>query len=76
MYSKAPISETLAAALIMLTPWKKGPDSGELVLRKRNISDGSCDDGFGNFAPGIKRDLRAEQWTNLIQPESVLVWMR
>ena len=42
MTAKAPISETLAAALIMLTPWKKdreGPDPGGSLLRIRHISD-------------------------------------
>lgn len=34
--AKAPISETLAAALIMLTPWR-GTESGGSVLRQRDI---------------------------------------
>ena len=41
---KAPITETLAAALIMLTPWQKDQYSGRSVLRKWNISDRSGDD--------------------------------
>ena len=63
--SKAPISETLAAALIMLTPWKKD----------RILIDPFC--GCGTFpieaamiaadiAPGINREFTAENWTNII----------
>lgn len=63
--SKAPISETLAAALIMLTPWKKD----------RILLDPFC--GCGTFpieaammainmAPGMNRSFTAENWTNLI----------
>ena len=63
--SKAPISETLAAALIMLTPWKKD----------RILVDPFC--GSGTFpieaammaagiAPGMNRSFLAENWTNLM----------
>mgnify|MGYP000382238793 FL=1 len=41
---KAPIAENLAAALIMLTPWEKRPDSRRSVLRKRYVSDRGGDD--------------------------------
>ena len=62
---KAPISETLAAALIMLTPWKKD----------RVLIDPFC--GSGTFAieaammaagiaPGAGRNITAERWTNFI----------
>lgn len=62
---KAPITETLAAALIMLTPWK----------RERILVDPFC--GSGTFpieaammaakiAPGMNRSFTAEEWTNLI----------
>ena len=62
---KAPISETLAAALIMLTPWRKD----------RILVDPFC--GSGTFpieaammaakiAPGMNRSFTAETWTNLI----------
>lgn len=62
---KAPISETLAAALIMLTPWKKD----------RVLIDPFC--GSGTFAieaammaagiaPGAGRNFTAESWTNFI----------
>ena len=63
--SKAPLTETLAASLIMLTPWKKD----------RILVDPFC--GSGTFpieaammaagiAPGMNRSFTAEQWTNLI----------
>ena len=66
--SKAPITETLAAALILFTPWKPG----------RILVDPFCGSGTfpieaamiaANIAPGMKREFTAEQWTNLIQPE-------
>lgn len=68
MTSKAPVSETLAAALIMLTPWR----------RERILVDPFC--GSGTFpieaammaagiAPGMKREFLAENWTNLIEKE-------
>lgn len=62
---KAPISETLAAALIMLTPWKKD----------RILVDPFCGSGTFpieaammacNIAPGMNRSFLAEDWTNLI----------
>lgn len=65
MTSKAPITETLAAALIMLTPWKKD----------RILVDPFCGSGTfpieaammaANLAPGMNRNFTAEQWTNLI----------
>ena len=65
MTSKAPLTETLAASLIMLTPWRKD----------RILVDPFC--GIGTFpieaamiaanvAPGMNRDFTAEEWTNLI----------
>ena len=63
--SKAPISETLAAALIMLTPWHKD----------RILVDPFCGSGTfpieaamiaANIAPGMNRSFTAEEWTNLI----------
>lgn len=62
---KAPITETLAAALIMLTPWNKD----------RILVDPFC--GSGTFpieaammaakiAPGMNRSFAAESWNNLI----------
>ena len=61
---KAPISETLAAALIMLTPWNKD----------RILVDPFCGSGTipieaamigANIAPGMNRSFTAEQWTHL-----------
>lgn len=63
--SKAPISETLAAGLIMLTPWNKD----------RILVDPFCGSGTfaieaalmaANIAPGINRSFTAEKWTNII----------
>ena len=63
--SKAPITETLAAALLMLTPWK--PD--------RILVDPFCSSGTfpieaammaANMAPGMNREFLAEEWKNLI----------
>ena len=62
---KAPISETLAAALIMLTPWKKD----------RILVDPFCGSGTfpieaammaANIAPGMNRSFTAEKWNNVI----------
>lgn len=62
--SKAPITETLAAALIMLTPWNKD----------RILVDPFCGSGTipieaamigAKIAPGIARTFLAEQWSNL-----------
>ena len=64
--SKAPITETLAAALILLTPWKKD----------RILVDPFCGSGTfpieaamiaANMAPGMNRSFLAEDWTNLIR---------
>lgn len=63
--SKAPITETLASAIIMLTPWK-----GDRILL-----DPFCGSGTfpieaamiaANIAPGMNRNFMAEKWTNLI----------
>lgn len=63
--SKAPISETLAAAMIMLTPWK----------HDRILVDPFCGSGTipieaalmaANIAPGMNRSFTAEQWKNII----------
>ena len=45
MTVKAPITETLASALIMFDTVAQGPDPGRPFLRKWNISDRSCNDG-------------------------------
>ena len=65
MKVKAPITETLAAAILLLTPWK-----GDRIL-----VDPFC--GSGTFpieaamiaagiAPGMNRHFQAEQWQNLV----------
>ncbi len=65
LVSKAPITETLAAALILLTPWK----------RDRILVDPFCGSGTfpieaammaANIAPGMNRSFLAEEWKNLI----------
>ena len=65
MTSKAPLTETLAAALILLTPWRAN----------RILVDPFCGSGTfpieaamiaANIAPGMNREFTAEQWTNLI----------
>ncbi len=65
MTAKAPITETLAAALIMLTPWK----------RDRILVDPFCGSGTfpieaamiaADMAPGMNREFLAEGWKNLI----------
>lgn len=65
MTSKAPLTETLAASLIMLTLWRKD----------RILVDPFCGSGTfpieaamiaANIAPGMNRDFTAEEWTNLI----------
>ncbi len=64
LVGKAPISETLAAALIMLTPWKND----------RVLVDPFCGSGTfpieaammgANIAPGIDRDFLAMEWTKI-----------
>ena len=66
---KAPITETLSAALISLTPWKKD----------RLLIDPFCGSGtipieaamIGlNIAPGMKRDFQAMAWDNIL-PKSL-----
>ena len=65
MAAKAPITETLAAALILLTPWH-----GDRIL-----VDPFCGSGTfpieaamiaANIAPGMNREFLAEQWEHLI----------
>ena len=65
MVSKAPIKETLAAALLMLTPWHKD----------RILVDTFCGSGTfpieaammaANIAPGMNRSFTAEKWTNFV----------
>lgn len=65
MTAKAPITETLAAALIMLTPWK----------RDRILVDPFCGSGTfaieaammaANIAPGMNREFMSQEWKNLV----------
>lgn len=65
MTVKAPITETLAASLIMLTPWHKD----------RILVDPFCGSGTfpieaammaANIAPGMNRSFTAESWDNII----------
>ena len=62
---KAPIAENLAAALLMLTPWRKD----------RILVDPFCGSGTipieaammaANIAPGMNREFTAEEWANLV----------
>ena len=65
MTAKAPITETLAAALLMLTPWR-----GDRIL-----VDPFCGSGTfpieaammaANMAPGMNREFLSQTWTDLI----------
>lgn len=65
LQGKAPMSETLAASLLMLTPWKKD----------RILVDPFCGSGTipieaammaADIAPGMNRSFTAEAWDNLI----------
>ena len=65
MTVKAPITETLAAALIMLTPWNKD----------RILVDPFCGSGTfpieaamiaADIAPGMNRSFTAEEWKHLV----------
>lgn len=65
MVAKAPIRETLGAALVMLSPWN--PD--------RVLVDPFCGSGTipieaamigANIAPGLNREFDSEEWSNLI----------
>ena len=65
LVGKAPISETLAAALIMLTPWHKD----------RVLVDPFCGSGTfpieaammaANMAPGRNRSFTAEDWPHIV----------
>lgn len=65
MAGKAPLSETLAASLIMLTPWHSD----------RILVDPFCGSGTfpieaammaANIAPGMNREFLSQEWNNLI----------
>lgn len=63
--AKAPIAENLAAALIMLTPWREDRilvdpfcGSGTIPIEAAMIA--------ANIAPGMNREFEAEPWTHLV----------
>lgn len=63
--AKAPISETLAAALILLTPWKEDRilvdpfcGSGTIPIEAAMMAAG--------IAPGMNRSFTAEAWKNFV----------
>lgn len=65
LVGKAPISETLASALLMLTPWNKD----------RVLVDPFCGSGTfpieaamigANVAPGMNREFTADSWDKVI----------
>ncbi|MCR4955515.1 MAG: class I SAM-dependent RNA methyltransferase [Lachnospiraceae bacterium] len=67
--SKAPITETLAAALIMLTPWRD----------ERILVDPFCGSGTflieaammaAHIAPGCHREFLSQSWDNLISKQT------
>ncbi|QUH28620.1 THUMP domain-containing class I SAM-dependent RNA methyltransferase [Vallitalea guaymasensis] len=67
--SKAPISETLAAAIIQLSPWNKDRilvdpfcGSGTIPIEAAMIAM--------NMAPGLDREFTAEKWKNIIPVKS------
>ncbi|MDO4965492.1 MAG: class I SAM-dependent RNA methyltransferase [Lachnospiraceae bacterium] len=66
LVSKAPVAENLAAAMIMLTPWRKD----------RILIDPFCGSGTipieaammaANIATGMNREFLSENWANLIK---------
>ena len=68
MTVKAPITETLASALIMLTPWN----------RDRILVDPFCGSGTfcieaammaADIAPGMERNFSATRWKNIMQKQ-------
>ncbi len=67
---KAPVTETLAAAIILLSPWKKDRilvdpfcGSGTFLIEAAMIA--------ANMAPGLKRSFLAESWSGIIPKD---VW--
>ncbi len=65
LVSKAPVAENLAAAMILLTPWRADRilvdpfcGSGTIPIEAAMIA--------ANMAPGMHRDFLAEEWSNII----------
>ena len=65
LISKAPVSETLAASILLLSPWYKD----------RILVDPFCGSGTfpieaamigANIAPGMNREFTAETWKNIL----------
>ena len=65
LVAKAPIAENLAAALIMLTPWK-----GDRILVDPFCGSGTIPIEAAmmavNMAPGMNRDFTASSWEHLV----------
>lgn len=68
LVSKAPLSETLAAGMISLSPWRKDRilvdpfcGSGTILIEAAMMAAG--------IAPGMNRTFTAEKWTNIIPRE-------
>lgn len=66
--AKAPLAENLAAALLMLTPWR-----GDRIL-----VDPFCGSGTflieaammaANMAPGLQREFTAQQWSHIVESD-------
>ena len=62
---KAPITETLAAALISLTPWKKDRILIDPFCGSGTIPIEAAMKGL-NIAPGMSRDFQAMSWDNIL----------
>lgn len=67
--AKAPLEETMAAALIMLTPWNKDRilvdpfcGSGTIPIEAAMIA---C-----NMAPGMNREFSSQLWENIVNRKS------
>lgn len=65
LMGKAPISETLAASLLMLTPWRADRilidpfcGSGTILIEAAMMA--------AHIAPGLNRSFTAEQWDHVI----------
>ena len=65
MHGKAPLEETLAAALVLLTPWRPGRllmdpfcGSGTILIEASMIA--------ARIAPGMNRKFTSCEWYNLI----------
>ncbi len=72
LVSKAPIAENLAAAMLMLTPWKADRilvdpfcGSGTIPIEAAMIA--------ANIAPGMHREFLAEEWSEMIAKK---LWYR